>query len=184
MQGTVVSPAPPRSLIDRLAARLRVSPSFVRFILVGVVSYGVAQAVLLLLYDVLPLLPRKDRELDFGLFSHPDVRLLIASMVAVECAIIFKFFAHEHWTFRDRPQRGWIVLRFLKFNASCIASPIVVVLTVNVLTPTFGISPYVSNTIGTGLGFIANWAFSAYLIWPHRSRIEQADPAAPVAGPR
>lgn len=154
------------SLIDRLAARLPVSPEFLKFLLVGGIAFVINQAALLLLYDVLPVLPARDSDFDFGLFTHPDIRLLLASALAVEVAIVFKFYALEHWTFRARPRRGWGPVRFLQFNVTSILGPIIIVSTVNVLTPVFGISPYISLSIGTLAGFLANWAFSAYLIWP------------------
>jgi putative flippase GtrA len=167
METTASAPPAAPDLLDRLAARLGVSSPFIKFLFVGGVAYFVNQAALLLLYDVLPVLPAKDRDFDFGLFTHPDVRLLLASAFAVECAVIFKFFALEHWTFRDRPRRGWVAYRFLQFNGSAILSPIIVVVTVNVLTPVFGISPYISTMVGTIAGFMVNWLFSTYLIWPH-----------------
>ncbi len=160
--------ADPRSssFIDRLAARLPISPEFLRFLLVGGIVFVINQAALLLFYDVLPVLPARDSDFDFGLFTHPDIRLLLASALAVEVAIVVKFFALENWTFRDRPRRGLRPIRFLRFNATSIVGPIIVVATVNVLTPVFGISPYISLSIGVLAGFLANWAFSAYLIWP------------------
>lgn len=164
---TTASATPPLAFLDGLAARLHVSPEFLKFIVVGAIAYFINQGALLLLYDVLPVLPARDRDFDLGLFTHPDIRLLLASAMAVETSIVFKFYALENWTFRDRARRGWGLYRFLQFNASCILSPIITVTTVNVLTPVFGISPYISNTIGTVFGFAANWAFSAYLIWPH-----------------
>lgn len=166
METTASADPSSSSFIDRLAARLHISPEFLKFLLVGSIAYVISQAALLLLYDVLPILPARDRDFDFGLFTHPDIRLLLASALAVQIAIVFKFYALENWTFRDRPRRGWGLARFLQFNASCIVSPIIVVTTVNVLTPVFGISPYLSNTAGTLFGFFANWLFSAYLIWP------------------
>ena len=45
-------------------------------------------------------------------------------------AVAFKFFALENWTFRDRPRRGWLPFRFVKFNVSAILSPAIVVVTV------------------------------------------------------
>ncbi|HEY5639346.1 MAG TPA: GtrA family protein [Dehalococcoidia bacterium] len=166
METTASADPSSSSSVDRLAARLHVSPEFLRFLLVGGIAFVLNQAALLLLYDVLPVLPARDREFDFGLFTHPDIRLLLASGLAVQAAIVLKFYALENWTFRDRPRHGWGLARFLQFNASCIVSPLIVVTTVNVLTPVFGISPYLSTTAGTVFGFLANWAFSAYLIWP------------------
>jgi putative flippase GtrA len=154
--------------------RLPVSPEFIKFIIVGGAAYFINQFFLFLFYDALPFLPAHDSRLDLWLFTHPDVWLLISSIVAVELAIVFKFWAHEHWTFPGRRGDGSAVLRFLQFNATCILSPIITVATVNVLTPVFGVNVYVANTVGTILGFLANWVFSAYLIWPHRHHETEA----------
>ncbi|MEX0683950.1 MAG: GtrA family protein [Dehalococcoidia bacterium] len=167
METSAAAPSPLSPVIDRFAARLHLSPAFIKFLMVGAIAYFINQIALLLLYDVLPVLPAKDQALDFGLFTHPDIRLLLASVIAVETAIVFKFYALENWTFRDRPRRGWGPVRFLQFNASCALGPVITVTTVNILTPVFGISPYISNTAGTLVGVVVNWAFSAYLIWPH-----------------
>ena len=173
MQTDLATPACDKGLLALLFAlgrRFGLSPAFVKFLAVGAAAYAVNQVALLLLYDggALPLLPAKDSRLDFALFTHPDSRLLLASVLAVEVTIVFKFFALEHWTFRDRERRGWMPLRFLRFNAACALPPAITVGTVNTLTPIFGISPYISNTIGTLLGFAVNYAISAYIIWPHR----------------
>lgn len=141
--------------------------SFVRFLVVGAFAYVITYAVLALLYDVLPILPAKSDRLDLGLFEL-NVRLFIASAAAVECAIIFKFVANERWAFADRQRKGWIGARLLAFNLSCLASSGITVATVNVLTPAFDLSPYITTSIGTVLGIAVNYGVSAYLIWPHR----------------
>jgi putative flippase GtrA len=154
------------------AARTSLARSaFAKFVLVGVAAYLVNQAGLFVFYDlpVLWFLPGKDTRVDFGIIAHPDILLLIASMVAVQLSIIFKFFAHDQWTFKDR-SRGSPLVRFGQFNVSCFASLTVTVATVNTLTPIFGISPYISNTIGVLAAFVFNWLLSSYLIWPRRQR--------------
>jgi len=166
METTASADPSSSSFIDRLAARLPISPEFLRFLVGGGIAFVINQVALLLLYDVLPILPARDSDFDFGLFTHPDIRLLLASALAVEVAIVFKFYALENWTFRDRARRGWGPIRFLRFNATSIAGTIIAVATVNVLTPVFDISPYISLSVGVLVGFLANWAFSAYLIWP------------------
>lgn len=162
------------SRLDELIGRLPVSTALVRFLIVGTLAYVVTQVALLLFYDVLPLIPGKHDDIDFGLFTHPDARLLIASILAVECAIAFKFWAHENWTFRDRPVVGTLAYRFIRFEVSCLASTVVIVAVINVLTPTFDLSPYVSSTIAAVAGVIANWVFSHYLIWPHKTPAAEA----------
>lgn len=153
--------------ISRHRARLGASPVPFRFIVVGALAYVVSQLSLLLLYDLLPLLPEKGSLIGFWFFTHPDTRLLIASIGAVEAAVLFKFWAHESWTFRERRVDGWVVQRLLSFNASCLVSSLFTVATVNVVTLAFDVSPYISNTLGALGGAAVNWAFSAYLIWPH-----------------
>lgn len=147
--------------------RLPVSSSFVKFLAVGAVAYVINQAVLFLLYDVLPLLPAKETTIDFGIFTEPDVSLLIASAISVELSIAFKYFALQEFAFPDRARHGHPITRFLRFNGSCFVSSLVIVAAINILTPLFDMSPYAATTLGTILGFAANWAFSHYLIWPH-----------------
>lgn len=154
----------------RLAERYHVPTTLAKFLVVGGLGYIIYQGMFYLLYDspVFWFLPAKDTEAGLLLFTHPDIRLLIASVFGVETAIIFQFNAHERWTFRHRPRHGWIGARFVKFNLSSIVSPLIIVATTNVLTPVFGLSPYISNTIGVLLGFIWNWTLNTLVIWPHR----------------
>jgi putative flippase GtrA len=162
-----------RGLLARLRVTDGLSSPFVRFLVVGGIAFVITQAVLALFYDVLPLLPNKDARLDLGLFRL-ETRLFISSALAVESAIIFKFFANEHWAFADRTSQMWIGARIVAFNISCLASSAVTVAAVNILTPVFDLSPYIANTIGTLLGFMVNYAVSAYLIWPHRHHADTA----------
>ncbi len=173
---TTQQPTGPLSLLDSQLSRLPVSQALARFLVVGVFAYVVNQAVLFLLYDVLPVIPGKHSDVDFGLVTHPDARLLIASIIAVEAAIMFKFWAHEGWTFRHRPQAGSVPSRFVGFNASCLMGAIAIVLVVNIVTPVLDLSPYISNSIGAVAGVVANWVFSAYLIWPHARTAEAQAP--------
>jgi dolichol-phosphate mannosyltransferase len=150
--------------------RLRLSPTLFKFLVVGGIAYLINQFALFLLYDtsLFWFLPAKDTAAGFLLFTHPDLRLLLSSILAVEVAIIFQFNAHERWTFRDRVRRGWGPFRFLKFNLTSAGSPIIIVVTVNTLTPLLGISPYISNTIGILFGVTWNWTMNNLVIWPQR----------------
>jgi putative flippase GtrA len=148
--------------------RLHLPSTLTKFLIVGAFGFLINQFTLFLLYDspVFWFLPAKDTLASLGLFNHPDIRLLLSSVVAVEVAIFFQFNAHERWTFRDRARKGWVLLRFLKFNLTSSVSPIIVVVTVNTLTPLFGISPYISNTIGIAAGVTWNWTWNTLVIWP------------------
>ncbi len=152
--------------------RLRLSSTLFKFLIVGGIAYLINQSALFLLYDtsLVWFLPAKDTAADLLLFTHPDLRLLLSSILAVEAAIIFQFNSHERWTYRDRARQGWGLFRFLKFNLTSAGSPIIIVVTVNTLTPVFGISPYLSNTIGILAGVTWNWTMNSLVIWPRQQR--------------
>ncbi len=140
-------------------------------------AYVINQVFLFLLYDALPVLPSHDTEVSFGVFTDPDISLLVASVIAVELSIVFKFFALQSWAFPDRARKGHYIARFVKFNGSCVVAQVITVAAVNIITPVFGVSPYIANTVGTLAAFMVNWAFSSYIIWPHHDRAPES--AAP-----
>jgi putative flippase GtrA len=148
--------------------RLPVSTTFVKFLIVGGIGYLVNQFTLFTVYDspVFTFLPARGTDFDFILFTHTDIRLFIASVMAVEAAILSNFYWHERWTFRHRERRSLRPIRFLKFNCTSIGGPLIAIATVNILTPVFDMSPYIANTIGIGLGFIWNWVWNTLVIWP------------------
>src|SRR5437867_6132750 len=110
MQPELVNEPGIMGALSALAHRLHLPTTLVKFLTVGGVAFLINQMGLYLLYDspIFWLLPAKDTRADLLLFSHPDIRLLISSIVAVEAAILFQFNAHERWTFRKRVQSGWI----------------------------------------------------------------------------
>jgi putative flippase GtrA len=162
-----------------IAHRLHLPTTFVKFLIVGGIGFLINQFIFFLTYDspIFWFFPDKDTRTDLGLFTHPNIRLLISSIIAVEVAIVTQFNLHERWTFRWRPRGGLWILRFLKFNLSSIVSPIIVVVTVNVLTPVFGISPYIAIGIGVLLGFMWNWTINSLIIWPALRRARGKDDA-------
>ncbi len=60
-------------------------------------------------------------------------------------------------------------MRFIKLNVSSIVSPIIIVVTTNVLTLAFDVSPYISSVVGVLIGFSWNWTMNSLIVWPkHR----------------
>jgi putative flippase GtrA len=165
-----------------LAERLHLPKTLMKFLIVGGVGFLIYQVFLYLLYGEPPapffpdltglvwFFPDKDTRTDLLLFAHPDVRLLIASVIAVEITIVFQFNSHERWTFRDRHRTGLAVLRFLRFNLSSIVSPIIIVITTNVLSVAFDVLPYISSVVGVLIGFGWNWTMNSLIIWPQHSQ--------------
>ena len=174
--------------IRELAHRLHLPTTLVKFLVVGGVGFLVNTAMLAVFYDSPAgwFLGGKDAHTSFGLFSASDTRLLLSSIVAVEIAIIVQFLLHEAWTFRNRRRDEWGIVRFGKYNMSSVVSPIVIVITINVLTPVLRdaagegtllgtLAPYVSNGVGVLLGFAWNWTVNTLVIWPHYGRLPEDD---------
>lgn len=161
-----------------LAERFHLPTTLIKFIIVGGIGFIIFQAFFALVYDapVFWFLPDKHTDANLILFTHSDIRLLIASIVAVEVAIFFQFNSHERWTFRHRDREGNLLVRFVKFNASSSVSPLIIVVTVNVMSTEFGVSPYIANFVGVGLGFIWNWTVGSMVIWPHLRKREEPEP--------
>jgi putative flippase GtrA len=168
------SPIAPGDGYGRLAAwreyviaRAAASSTFIKFCIVGTIGYLVNQFFLFLFYDspAFPFLPEKGTDARIVFFTHPDVRLLIATVLAVELAILSNFLWHNLWTFSDRSRRLPMLLRWIIFNITSIGSPIISVTTVNVLTPNFGVNAYIANSIGVALGMSWNWMWNTRVIW-------------------
>jgi len=142
--------------------------TFLTFLAVGGLAFAVNYAAFYLFYDspVASILPGKDSEANLGFVTHPDARLLVASILAVEAAIIFKFFIHERWTFRRERRNGWLGGRLAQFNISSALAAAIPIATINVLSAAMGVSPYVAMFAGVTIGFALNWLWSAHLIWP------------------
>jgi putative flippase GtrA len=176
--------------IRQLAIRLHLPTTMIKFLIVGGIGFVINQFFLFLLYDttIFGFLPEKGASETLFFFTHTDTRLLLSSIIAVEIAIIAQFNLNDRWTFRHRVRDGNIFLRFLKFNASSIVSPIIIVVTVNLLTPVLRegpndtsaigvLAPYIATTVGVLLGFIWNWTFTSVVIWPSRRRSQASDPS-------
>lgn len=139
----------------------------VKFLVVGTFGFSLNTILLYLFYDTPVLFFLSPKQTSWGLFgfSHPDLRLLTSTIIAVECSIVSNFLWHENWTFRKRQKLGHMLTRYWQFNATAIGSPIITVATVNVLTPYFGIHYLISNAIGVLLGLSWNYILNTRIIW-------------------
>jgi putative flippase GtrA len=162
-----------------LAERYHLPKTLTKFVIVGGVAFIIYQIALFAFYDAPILWFLGDTDADAGLFSIPDLRLLVSSIIAIELALLFQFNSHERWTFRHRPREGWLGGRFVKFHLSSIVSPTIIVVTTNALTALVGWPPYLSAAVGVLLGFAWNWTVGTRMIWPHERAMATT---APVAG--
>jgi len=138
-----------------------VSPTLKRFLLVGGASYLVNQGTLLLLYDL--IFTGISRSTTVG-FLTLDLALAVASVAALQLSVLVRFALNDLWTFRNRCSLS-LMRRFFLFQLSSLGSPVVALLVVNVLTPQFGISYLISNSIGILLGLSLNWYCSSRVVW-------------------
>ena len=146
--------------MQRLRAAVA-SSTLVRFLIVGGISYVVNQVLLIVLYDhAFASLPRGEENLA-GAFDLP---LLLASTIALELSILIRFALNDRWTFRDRHTKP-LAARFYQSNFTSFGSPLICLATVNILTPYFGVSYLISNSLGILLGLAWNWFWSIRLVW-------------------
>lgn len=167
-------------LIFGFKVRLKKSKTLIKFLMVGTCSYFI-NAVLLGLLNrgqiyamkvldgpVLGFLP--DIDTAPRIINFPIDRLFIASIISIEASIIFNFIAHENWTFRDRSHRGSPVKRFLKFNISSIASPIIQLASILVFFRLLNLNEQIGLAVGVIIGLFFNYTINMLWIWkakPH-----------------
>lgn len=158
-----------------IKVRLQKSITFIKFLIVGTFSYFINAVTLGLLsvgqiysLKVLssPLLSSLP-PVGLGqkvLFIYLD-RLFIASILSTELAIIFNFFAHENWTFKDRVHKGPAIMRLLKFNLTSIASPIISIITIQIFVHYLKLDAQIGLAVGVIIGLFLNYAINILWIW-------------------
>lgn len=159
--------------LGRLITDGESSTTVLKFAIIGTIGYLVNQFGLFLAYDtpLLFFLPEPGADLHLPFLLHPDARLFLASVIAVELSIISNFTWHERWTFRSRRAAGHWLGRLLRFNLTSLGSPLISVAVLNVLVPYFGVNKYVANTIGVLLGMSWNWTCNTRLIWRRKKPV-------------
>ncbi|MBI3341896.1 glycosyltransferase [Candidatus Curtissbacteria bacterium] len=158
-----------------LIVRLKNSITFIKFLVVGTFSYFINAIALGLLYrgqiysmKVLnqPLLhswPTVDHAPKL-LFLSLD-RLFLASLISIELSIVFNFFAHENWTFKDRSHTFPAILRLLKFNTTSIASPIIQLFFIILFARYLNLNEQVGLAVGVVVGLFLNYVINIMWIW-------------------
>jgi putative flippase GtrA len=97
-----------------------------------------------------------------------SVNYVLATVVAIEVAIVFNYLCHEHWTWRDRPARSgqerWS--RLLRFNAMTALTSIVggVLITAS-LVELFGLPPVAANIVSVVALGLLNFAGADSLVF-------------------
>lgn len=121
---------------------------FIRFNGVGVAGFVLQIAVLALLLRL-------------------DVHYLIATGLAVECAVLHNFFWHERWTWADRPANGRVRLgRLGRFHAlNGMVSLAGNLLLMRLLVGTFDVPAIPANLLSVLACALANFAVSDRIVF-------------------
>lgn len=90
---------------------------------------------------------------------------LLSSILATEVAIISNFTLHHLWTFSSLDGAGSLPVRLAKYNILALGGLLLTVLTLFVLTKTWGLHYLVANLLAIGAGTIWNYLSSRRWIW-------------------
>ena len=133
------------------------SPRFVRFNSVGVAGFAVQIAVLTALV-------------------YLGVHYLIATGIAVECAVLHNFFWHERWTWADRPADGRArLLRLGRFHAlNGLVSLAGNLLLMRLFVGTFGIPAVPANLLAVLACAAVNYVGSDRIVFDARDARREA----------
>lgn len=155
--------------------RIKRSKTFVKFLMVGTLTYLLNATVLGLLNrgqiytlsvldkPVLSFLPTYQFASKF-LFITVD-RLLVASLIAIEISIIVNFLFHDSWTFKHRSHEGPRKVRFVKFNFTSFGSPLIQLVTILTLARIFSIHEQIGLAVGVIIGLFFNYFVNKIWIW-------------------
>ena len=171
-----------------IKVRLQRSKTFAKFLTVGFLSYllnaivlgvlnrGQIYALTVLSKPLLFFIPAIENAPKI-LFLAID-RLFVASIISIELSIIFNFVFHENWTFKSRSHSGSIIVRFLKFNLTSIASPIIQLISILVFARILNFHEQAGLAVGVIVGLFFN--YFANVIWIWKAQPSQAKKPATI----
>ena len=158
-----------------IKVRFQRSKTFIKFLIVGTLSYLLNASILGLLYrgqiysftilskPLLVTIPTLDSAPKL-LFLTVD-RLLVSSVISIELSIIFNFILHENWTFKSRSHEGLIIFRFLKFNLTSIGSPLIQLTTILLFAHVLHLHEQIGLAVGVVVGLFFNYFVNILWIW-------------------
>lgn len=122
----------------------------VRFAMVGALGFLINLFILFIVHD----------ELGFN--------LLLAQIVAAECAIISNFFLHHNWTFKTY-QNGKTLHRIGKYHLSAWVGSAITTLVLFASVSVFHLHYVIGLVFGAGFALVWNMAASRFIIWQRKS---------------
>jgi len=142
----------PRPRIRRLLKAL-LSPS--KFALVGIIGIVVNQVAL------------------YALTDGAGIYYIWSAILASQLSTLNNFLLTELWVFRDRDHRSHVLYRYLVFNLLNIATLVIRVPVLFILTDLLGVHYLISNLVAIGLTFGVRYVVADNWIWAGRDRWDQ-----------
>ena len=98
-----------------------------------------------------------------GVFRLP---LLLASVLAIECAIVTNYLLNDRWTFQHRRPT---LMRFVRFNAVSLVSLVVNLAVLGLLTRFTRLDYRAANAVAVAAASGANYVLNVY--WTYGTRL-------------
>ncbi|MEK7580943.1 MAG: glycosyltransferase [Patescibacteria group bacterium] len=158
-----------------IKVRFEKSKTFIKFLMVGTLSYLVNAVALGLLNrgeiyslkvlsaPILSSVPQMSDARQF-LFLHLD-RLLVSSLISIELSIMLNFILHDNWTFKNRAHDGSHRTRFLKFNLTSAGSPLIQLASIITLARIFHLHEQIGLALGVIVGLFFNYFINLIWVW-------------------
>lgn len=162
-----------------IKVRFQKSKTFIKFLIVGSVSYlinafllgilnrGDAFFIDLLSKPLLSMIPTIESSPQI-LFLHLD-RLFVSSVISIQASIVFNFIFHDSWTFKYRSRQGSKIKRFFKFNVTSLGSPLIQLISILMFARIFGLHEQAGLAIGVVIGLFFNYTVNLLWIWKPKS---------------
>ena len=159
-----------------IKVRLEKSKTFIKFLAVGTISYFINAITLGLLNrgEIYSLKVFNAPVLNFispagQKFLNVTIdRLLVAALISVELSIIFNFILHDNWTFKGRSHDGLAIVRFLKFNLTSIASPLIQIACIILFARVLNLHEQIGLAVGVIIGLFVNYAINMIWVWKEK----------------
>ena len=158
-----------------LKVRLEKSKTFIKFLAVGAIGYlvnaialgllnrGEIYGVNVLPQPILSAIPIESSAPHIGSF-HID-RLFISALISVELSIFSNFIFHDNWTFANRLRKGSVVFRFLKFNLTSAASPLIQLISILFFARALSQHEQIGLAVGVIIGLFVNYFLNLLIVW-------------------
>jgi len=140
--------------MNNLIRRVRgiLTPTFIRFLMVGVFSLFINEGVLILLK------------------GYAGLPLAIASVIAIESPLLIQYELHEHWTFAGEPHNLPTWKRFCTYQTIVVGGLIINWGVLNALADFAGVDYKIANIIAIFIAFGWNYTMNCNVTWKPHSR--------------